>query len=66
MLYTSLTPEAATLADDRSKTTLSLDGSELVISIEARDLVGLRAAMNTWMNLIRVAESTSRTISDRD
>ena len=56
IIYESLLPEAVDLQDERSQTTLERHESELQIVIAARDLIGLRAALNTWMQLLRVAE----------
>lgn len=57
ILARSLTPEAADLEDDRSTTHVTIEDDRLVIDIEASDLVALRAAANTWMGLLRTAES---------
>jgi KEOPS complex subunit Pcc1 len=54
----ALSPEVDDLADDRSRTTLSREATQLDLRIRARDLVGLRAALNTWLSLLSVAEAT--------
>ena len=65
LIERSLSPEAADLVDDRSRTTVDRSGGRLRIHIEATDLVALRAAMNTWMGLLSVAESTRGTNTAR-
>jgi KEOPS complex subunit Pcc1 len=52
----ALSPEVDDLADDRSRTALSREATRLELTIRARDLVGLRAALNTWLSLLSVAE----------
>ena len=54
----SLSVEAADLRDDRSETKIHRDGSEVAIDIVATDLIGLRAAANTWFGLLETAEET--------
>ena len=41
---------------DRASTSLSREGTELTVSIDADDLVALRAGLNTWETLFEVAE----------
>jgi KEOPS complex subunit Pcc1 len=55
----SVRPEVGAIDDDRSRTTLEHDGERLVVTVEAQDLVALRAAMNTWLGLVGVAERTA-------
>lgn len=45
--------------DDRSRTALSRDGRRVTVTVEAADLVALRAAANTWLGLVDVAERTA-------
>jgi len=52
----SLRQEVGEIDDDRSRTALSRDGAGLAIRIAAADLVALRAASNTWLSLLSVAE----------
>lgn len=59
MIAESLRPEMADLEDERSHARITHHASDIEITIEARDLIALRAAMNTWMHLVRVAESTA-------
>ena len=48
--------EIGEIEDDRASATLSRRDRELRIDIEARDLVALRAGMNTSGTLVEVAE----------
>lgn len=52
----SLAQEIGQIAGDRSGTSLHRDGATLVVRVEADDLVALRAATNTWLSLVGVAE----------
>jgi KEOPS complex subunit Pcc1 len=60
----SLAEEVDEIDDDRSRTDLDREGSDLTVTVEAADLVALRAASNTWLSLLSVAE-TSVTIGER-
>lgn len=51
-------PELNDIEDDRSRVTSHVEDSMLEIRVEAADLVALRAAMNTWLSLVSVAEQT--------
>lgn len=52
----ALSPELGEIDDDRSRTRLARDGAVLTLFVEASDLVALRAAVNTWLSLVEVAE----------
>jgi len=52
----AITPEVGDIDDERSRTRLDREAAELRLTIEARDLVALRAAVNTWLSLVSVAE----------
>jgi len=52
----AISPEIGDIDDERSRTRLDRDRSELRLTVEARDLVALRAAVNTWLSLVTVAE----------
>lgn len=49
-------PELGEIDDDRSSVRSERDGDRLRLVVEARDLVALRAALNTWLSLVSVAE----------
>lgn len=54
----SLRPEVGDIDGDRSEASLSRTGNEVTISLEAEDLIALRAGHNTWLGLATVAERT--------
>ncbi|GAA0660277.1 KEOPS complex subunit Pcc1 [Natronoarchaeum mannanilyticum] len=62
----SLRREIGEIDDDRSTAALERDGRTLSIRVEAADLVALRAATNTWLSLVDVAESARSAGSERD
>ena len=49
-------PEIGDIDDDRSETQLQRTDETLELTIVARDLVALRAGINTWCSLVSVAE----------
>ena len=49
-------PEIGDIDDDRSRASLSREGSRLLVTVTARDAVALRASLNTWQSLVAVAE----------
>jgi len=53
-IFQALEPE---LEDDlvRSKAKLALDHSSIRLKIEGDDIVSIRAALNTWMRLVKIA-----------
>lgn len=55
----SLRQEIGEIDDERSQTTISREECTLSIQIHAKDLVALRAALNTWLSLLAVAEETA-------
>jgi KEOPS complex subunit Pcc1 len=56
---TAVGQEVGAIDDERSETTIERDGRTIRIHVDATDLVALRAATNTWLGLIRVAEETA-------
>jgi KEOPS complex subunit Pcc1 len=54
--------EVGEIDDERSRADCSRDGRRVEVSVRARDLVALRAATNTWLGLVDVAERTARTL----
>ena len=55
-VYEALRPELQASPSDRSAISLAVDGGLLKLSIEAEDVISLRAAINTWLRLIKIAE----------
>jgi KEOPS complex subunit Pcc1 len=53
----SLSEEVDEIDDDRSRTELDREGTDLTVRVDAADLVALRAASNTWLSLLSVAET---------
>ena len=50
--------EVGEIDDDRSRTTVERAVRQVVVDVEAADPVALRAATNTWISLVGVAERT--------
>ncbi|MFB6295260.1 MAG: KEOPS complex subunit Pcc1 [Halobacteriales archaeon] len=61
----SLRQEVGEIDDDRSRTDLRRGRDELEMTVEAADLVALRAAGNTWLSLVSVAEAAAGIASRR-
>lgn len=58
----SLRQEVDEIDDNRSTTRLDRSGRAVEITIDAADLVALRAAVNTWLSLASVAERVAETV----
>lgn len=58
----SLRQEVGEIDDDRSTTALAREGRAVELTIDAADLVALRAAANTWLSLASVAERLAETV----
>jgi len=56
----SLQPEIGDIEGDRTTALLSRKGVTLRLTVEADDLVALRAGCNTWLTLWSVAESAAQ------
>lgn len=52
----SVRQEVGEIRGDRSATTVSRDGATVIVTVEAADLIALRAGLNTWLSLVDVAE----------
>ncbi len=59
----SLRPELGDIDGDRTQVSLARDGPTLALTVEATDLVALRAGTNSWLALVSVAESAGFTDS---
>ncbi len=55
-VYESLKPELQASPSERSRIELKAEGSLLQLFIEAEDIISMRAALNTWLRLIRITE----------
>lgn len=58
----SLRQEVAEIDDDRSHTRLTRDDSTIELTVMAADLIALRAAVNTWLSLVGVAEDVTESV----
>ncbi len=54
--YEALEPELQASPSERSKIELKEEEGQLKLFIEAEDIVSLRAALNTWLRLIKITE----------
>ncbi|WP_138796945.1 KEOPS complex subunit Pcc1 [Halostella sp. PRR32] len=54
----SVCQEVGEIAGDRSTTTVSRTAATVTVTVEASDLVALRAGLNTWLSLVDAAERT--------
>ncbi len=52
IVYKALMPEVEKPATTRSMASLKVDGDFLVLSVEAKDTVALRAALNAYLRCI--------------
>ncbi|RRJ31166.1 KEOPS complex subunit Pcc1 [Halocatena pleomorpha] len=59
LIERSVSQEVGEINGDRSRTTIERDDTTVEVSIEADDLVALRAGLNTWCTLLDVAERCS-------
>jgi len=57
----ALRPEIGDIDDDRSRVELTRESDHLELRITARDLIALRASLNTWLSLVTVAEQAGAT-----
>jgi KEOPS complex subunit Pcc1 len=60
-VYESLGPELQEIPSERSRVSLELAGDVLRLAVAAEDVVSLRAAVNTWLRLIRISEDMLNT-----
>ena len=61
VVYQSLKPELEA-AHQRSITELGIQGNSLVLRICSEDMVSMRAALNGWLRLIRIAVEMNEAI----
>jgi KEOPS complex subunit Pcc1 len=60
----SVRQEVGEIAGDRSTATVERDTDTVTVTVEARDLVALRAGLNTWLTLVDVAEACGAATAD--
>jgi len=58
----AIRPEVGDIDGDRSTVSLTREGSDLELTVEATDIVALRAGLNTWFALVSVAEQAGEAI----
>ncbi|MFC7204472.1 KEOPS complex subunit Pcc1 [Haloferax namakaokahaiae] len=56
----SIAVEVGEIDDARSGASVHRDGETVVVTVEAGDLVALRAGMNSWIRLVETAETVSQ------
>jgi KEOPS complex subunit Pcc1 len=62
-ILTSISPEAGREIP-RTKVKTGLEGDEVVLRMEATDLAALRAALNSYLRWMDIAEDMSKTIGE--
>lgn len=55
----SVGQEVGEIDGDRTTAAVTRDGATVTVTVTARDLVALRAGVNTWTTLVSVAERTA-------
>ncbi|WP_136687179.1 KEOPS complex subunit Pcc1 [Halorhabdus amylolytica] len=60
----SVAREVGEIGGDRTRTRLDRTDATLTLTVEASDLVALRAGLNTWSGLVAVAEECGGVLSD--
>jgi len=61
----SIRIEVDELDDDRSTVAVDREAAELAVEVTAADLVALRAAINSWLRYVSVAEQIAGCASTR-
>ena len=61
VVYQSLKPELEA-AHQRSTSELGILGNSLVLRISSEDMASMRAALNGWLRLIKIAVEMNETI----
>lgn len=60
-VFEALKPELQASPSERSRIELSRESGQLKLFIEAEDIISLRAALNTWLRLVKIAEEMLNT-----
>lgn len=55
-LYAVLAPEVASDPGEKSRISLMHDEASVTVTVEADDVVSLRAALNMWLRLVNVCK----------
>lgn len=64
-ILSSISPEAGREIP-RTKVHVARDGADVVLSVEAMDLAAMRAALNSYLRWMVIAEDMSNTIGERN
>lgn len=62
MVYRALMPEVEKPATNRSKASLKIEDDFLVLSVEAKDTVAIRAALNAYLRWISACTMLFQTL----
>jgi len=60
-VHEAIRVELGDIDDDRSTAAATREGATVEVTVRARDLVALRAGVNTWTRLVDVAETVAAT-----
>ncbi len=60
IIIKSLLPEVEEAPSEKTEVSISLSNSKIMLSISAGDITSLRAALNTWLRLMRVASDMAK------
>ncbi|WP_416838848.1 KEOPS complex subunit Pcc1 [Haloferax sp. DFSO52] len=61
----SVAVEVGEIDDARSRARVHRDGRTVVVTVDADDIVALRAGVNTWIRLVETAEAVSAASENR-
>ncbi|MCL7415638.1 MAG: hypothetical protein M8349_06210 [ANME-2 cluster archaeon] len=61
VVYQSLLPEMGA-SHQRTSSQLTIQGKDLILRISSDDLVSMRAALNGWLRLIKIAVEMNEAI----
>ena len=64
-VFASLDPEVGGVDGDRASARVDLDDDTVAVTVEAADLVALRAGTTSWSRLLTVAEAASAAGAER-
>ncbi|GAA0232679.1 KEOPS complex subunit Pcc1 [Halobaculum roseum] len=60
-VHGAIAVEVGDIDDDRSTAAVDRAGDTVEVTVRARDLVALRAGVNTWTRLVETAETVAAT-----
>lgn len=62
-VYGAISPEAGRQIP-RTKVTANLDGNKMVLRLQATDLSALRAAINSYLRWVKIAEEMNKAVGE--